>query len=193
MFDINRKSVELFGFGKKKESKQEAVPNMTIEEVRKLPKYNEELFMRCAKLFINAWNWKAYKLPTSLGKDDDGNENNDKNRGFEAKITPLKNKIGHEELNYCENVRNGELIIEGEGIYVFAYGQPTEFPLYRKILGDISTRWQKRLEEKLRVVEDTLSKIYDGIEIHAYVDTGDGDEGCVYPEYQIAIPINSLK
>lgn len=184
-------SRELFGMGKKKPSNQE--PTITIEEVRKLPKYDKTLFEKCAKQFINAWNWKAYKLPTSLGKDDDGNENDDKNRGFEAKITPLKNKIGYEELNYCENVRNGKLMIEGEGIYVFAYGQPTDFPLYRKVLDDISTRWEKRLEEKLHVVKDTLIKIYDGIEIYAYVDTGDGDEGCVYPNYQITIPINSLK
>ena len=116
-------SRELFGIGKKKEPKQ---ADMSIEEVRKLPKYNRQLFEKCVKTFINAWNWKAYKLPTSLGKNHDGEAADPEFEGFCDDIHPLDKK---EQLGYEEKISNGKLIIYSEGIYEFAYGQPMEFDI----------------------------------------------------------------
>ena len=196
VFDPKTRSEELFGFGKKKndkdKNKEPDYSNATLEDIHKMPNYNKELFQKCFNMIKNAWNWKAYKLPKSLGKDEDGNENSDKNRGFETKISPLKNKTGFEELGYYESVRDGKLMISGEGIYVFASGQPTEFPLYWKVLEDISTRWKKRLEEKEVVIKEILGKLYDGIYVSLDLNTGDGDEGCIYPWYTIEIPIKEL-
>jgi hypothetical protein len=180
-------SRELFGMGKKKPSNQE--PTITIEEVRKLPKYNKTLFEKCAKTFINAWNWKAYKLPTSLGKNSDGEAADPEFEGFCDNIHPLDNK---EQLGYDEKISNGKLIIYSEGIYEFAYGQPMEFDIYYKVMNDIEKRWDKRLKEKKTVVKSLLEQ-YPNVSVYAECESGDGDNGCVYPGYHIEIPINSLK
>lgn len=180
-------SRELFGMGKKKPSNQE--PTITIEEVRKLPKYDKTLFEKCAKQFINAWNWKAYKLPTSLGKNHDGESADPEFEGFCDNIHPLDNK---EQLGYEEKISNGKLVIYSEGIYEFAYGQPMEFDIYYKVMDDIEKRWDKRLKEKETVVKSLLEQ-YPNISVYAECESGDGDNGCVYPGYHIEIPISSLK
>ncbi len=84
-------------------------------------------------------------------------------------------------------------MIFADGIFEFAYGQPTEFVGYNKTLNDISKRWEYRLKEKEKVVSQYLSKFYKNYEINTYVGTGDGDEGCVYPQYSITIPIAELE
>lgn len=180
-------SRELFGIGKKKPSNQE--PTITIEEVRKLPKYNKTLFEKCSKTFINAWNYKAYKLPNSLGKDQDGNEADPRCEGFFDKIHPLEKEY---ELTYKERISDGKFVIWSEGIYEFANGQPTGFDLFYKVEDDICSRWKKRLEEKVPVVEKMLEE-YQCIRVVADCDSGDGDEGCVYPTYRIEIPVSSMK
>ena len=179
-------SRELFGMGKKKPNTQ-TPPN--IEEVRKLPKYNRQLFEKCAKAFINAWNWKAYKLPTSLGKSDDGEEADPEFEGFVDNIRPLDTK---HQLGYEEKISNGKLVIWSEGIYEFAYGQPMEFKLYYKVMDDIEKRWDKRLKEKETVVKSLLEQ-YPNVLVYAECESGDGDNGCVYPGYHIQIPISSMK
>lgn len=188
-------SRELFGMSKKKPNTQ-TPPN--IEEVRKLPKYNRQLFEKCVKTFINAWNYKAYKLPSSLGKDDDGNEA-DEGVCFNDRIEPMtytnngtKKYYGLDYFEKTGKTDGGVLIIESQGIYVFAEGQPTEFELYWKVQKDICTRWKKRLEEKVPVVEKMLEE-YPGIRVVVDCDCGDGDEGCVNPSYCIEIPINSMR
>ena len=187
IFNVNQQSVELFGLGKKKEPKQS---DMSIEEIRKLPKYNKQLFEKCAKLFINAWNWKAYKLPTSLGKNSDGKQADPNyDGGFKDNIVPMDKKY---ELKYNERMSDGKIIILSEGIYEFAYGELESFDLYYKIQDDICSRWKKRLEEKVPVVEKMLEE-YPGVKVTVDCDEGDGDEGCVYPTYCIEIPINSMK
>ena len=179
-------SRELFGMGKKKEPKQ---ADMSIEEVRKLPKYNRQLCEKCAKAFINAWNWKAYKLPTSLGKSDDGEEADPEFEGFVDNIRPLDTK---HQLGYEEKISNGKLVIWSEGIYEFAYGQPMEFKLYYKVMDDIEKRWDKRLKEKETVVKSLLGQ-YPNVLVYAECESGDGDNGCVYPGYHIQIPISSMQ
>ena len=129
------------------------------------------MFEKCAKLFINAWNWKAYKVPNSLGKD---------------------HVEKYDELTYKERMSNGKFVIWSEGIYEFADNQSTDSGLYYKVQKDICARWKKRLEEKVPVVEKMLEG-YPGIRVDVDCDEGDGDEGCVYPTYRIEIPVSSMK
>lgn len=186
-------SEELFGFGKKKEKSN----NKEIDYT-KLPGFKKEIFDKVHSLFKNAWNYKAYKLPTDIGDmstkakeeyDNDESDINDRKDecGFEKTIEE------EESFGYVIKVKDDKLVIHGEGIYSFAYGQPTEFPIYNKTLDDISARWNKRLTEKQSVVKEFLSKYYKNISISTNVDIGDGDEGCVYPEYTIEIPISELQ
>lgn len=187
-------SEELFGFGKKKENKSEK--NIDFE---KLPGFKKEIFEKCISLFKRAWNYKAYKLPTDMGKIQPGYEEQFDN---EDEINERRNEcgfnkyIGEEEGHWIDRdptVKSDKLIISGEGIFDFAYGQPTEFVNYNKTLKDISTRWSKRLSEKEPIVKEYLSKFYNNMSVSTNVDTGDGDEGCVYPEYTIEIPISELQ
>lgn len=196
VFDPKTRSEELFGFGKKKNDKHKEpdYSNVTLEDIHKMSNYNKELFQKCFNMIKSAWNWKAYKLPKSLGKDEDGNEADNDTEGFEEKIYAAKSKYT-DELRYVESVKNGKLIIGdvgGEGTYTFAYGQPTGFPLYWKVLKDISTRWKKRLEEKEKVIKEILGKLYDGISVSIDLNTGDGDEGSIFVWYTIEIPIKEL-
>jgi hypothetical protein len=188
-------SEELFGlFGKKK---KESSNNNNEIDYTKLPGFKQEIFDKVHSLFKNAWNYHAYKLPTDVGdmdpkyKEDYDNESaiNDRKDecGFEKTIKEF------ETFRYKIKVKGDKLVIHGEGIYSFAWGQPTEFPTYNKTLTDISTRWNKRLTEKQTVVKDYLSKHYKSISITTNVGIGDGDEGAVYPEYTIEIPISEFQ
>lgn len=187
-------SIELFGFGKKKENKSEN--NVDFE---KLPGYKKEIFEKCISLFKRAWNYKAYKLPTDMGKIQPGYEDqfdNEDEINERREECGFNKYIGEEEGHWIDRdptVKSDKLIISGEGIFDFAYGQPTEFTNYNKTLKDISTRWGKRLSEKEPIVKEYLSKFYNNISVRTNVGTGDGDEGCVYPEYTIEIPISELQ
>lgn len=190
------RSEELFGlFGKKK--KETSNNNQEIDYT-KLPGFKKEIFDKVYSLFKNAWNYKAYKLPTDIGdmspkaKEEYGNDESDINDrkdecGFEKNIKEF------EHFGYMIKVKDDKLMIRGEGIYSFAWGQPTEFPIYNKTLDDISARWNKRLTEKQSVVKEYLSKYYKNISISTDVGIGDGDEGSVYPEYTILIPIEEFQ
>lgn len=190
------RSEELFGlFGKKK---KESSNNNEIDYA-KLPGFKKEIFEKCINLLKRAWNYKAYKLPTDMGKIQSGYEDQFDN---EDEINERRDEcgfnkyIGEEEGHWIDRepiVKFDKLIISGEGIFDFAYGQPTEFVNYNKTLKDISSRWGKRLSEKESVIKEYLSKYYNNVSISTNVDTGDGDEGCVYPEYTITIPISELQ
>lgn len=188
------RSEELFGlFGKKKKENS----NNDKIDYTKYPGFKKEIFEKVHSLFKNAWNYHAYKLPTDIGdmdpkyKEDYNNESDINDRkdecGFEKTIKEF------EPFRYSIKVKNDKLIIHGEGIYSFAWGQPTDFPTYNKTLNDISARWNKRLTEKQSVVKEHLLKYYKDISITTSVSTGDGDEGCVYPEYTITIQIEELQ
>lgn len=187
-------SVELFGFGKKKENKSE-----NNVDFKKLPGFKKEIFEKCISLFKRAWNYKAYKLPTDMGKIQPGYEDqfDDEDEINERREECGFNKcIGEEEGHWIDRdpiIKSDKLIISGEGLFDFAHGQPTEFINYNKTLKDISTRWSKRLSEKESVVKEYLSKFYNNVSVSTNVGTGDGDEGCVYPEYTIEIPISELQ
>ena len=187
-------SEELFGFGKKKEKSN----NKEIDYT-KLPGFKKEIFEKCISLFKRAWNYKAYKLPTDMGKIQPGYEeqfDNEDEINERCNECGFNKYIGEEEGHWIDRdptVKSDKLIISGEGIFDFAYGQPTEFINYNKTLKDISTRWGKRLSEKEPIVKEYLSKFYNNVSVSTNVDTGDGDEGCVYPEYTIEIPISELQ
>ena len=191
------RSEELFGlFGKKK---KESSNNNDKIDCTKLPGFKKEIFEKCISLFKRAWNYKAYKLPTDMGKIEPGYEDQFENeeeineRRDDCEFTKY---IGEHEGHWIDRdpiVKSDKLVIAGEGIFDFAIGQPTEFVNYNKTLKDISSRWGKRLSEKESVVKEYLSKYYNNVSISTNVDTGDGDEGCVYPEYTITIPISELQ
>ena len=182
-------SSELFGLGKKKSN--------SIEDVKRLPGYRKDIIEKCHSMFINAWNYKAYKLPTDVGELEEEFENEyvgeelikrKKECGYLEKIKEF------EKFSYSEKIISGsKLMIFADGIFEFAYGQPTEFVGYNNTLDDISKRWGYRLKEKEKIVSQYLSKFYKNCEIETYVGTGDGDEGCVYPQYSIIIPISELE
>ncbi len=182
-------STELFGLGKKKSN--------SIEDVHQLPGYRKDIIEKCHSMFINAWNYKAYKLPTDVGELEDKFEN----EYIGEELIKRKKECGYfekikefEKFSYSEKIISGnKLMIFADGIFEFAYGQPTEFVGYNKTLNDISKRWEYRLKEKEKVVSQYLSKFYKNYEINTYVGTGDGDEGCVYPQYSITIPIAELE
>ena len=118
----------------------------------------------------------------------------------ESSIAKRKDECGFEKtikefepFRYAIKVKGDKLVIHGEGIYTFAWGQPTEFPIYNKTLDDISVRWNKRLTERESTVNEFLLKYYKNVSISTDVGTGDGDEGAVYPEYTIEIPISELQ
>lgn len=188
------RSEELFGFGKKKEKSNDKNIDYT-----KLPGFKKEIFEKCINLFKRAWNYKAYKLPTDMGKIQPGYEdqfNNEDEINERREECGFKKYIGEEEGYWIDReptVKSDKLIISGEGIFDFAYGQPTEFVNYNKTLKDISSRWDKRLSEKEPAVKEYLSKFYNNVTVSTNVDTGDGDEGCVYPEYTITVPISELQ
>ena len=105
--------------------------------------------------------------------------------GFEEKISLF-------EGNYdaIEYVENNKYIIELSGIFSFAFGQPTEYEIYNKTLNDIQKRWETRLLEKAKDFEPKLKEIYPDSELSVSVGTGDGDEGAVYPEIKISVPVS---
>lgn len=188
-------STELFGFTNKK-------PVDNYEDtvsINDLSKYKPEIIEKCLSMLKNAWNYKAYKLPTDMGNIQPGYEDQFEN---EEEINERRDEcgfnkyIGEEEGYWIDRkpiVKSDKLVISGEGLFSFAWGQPTEFVNYNKTLKDISIRWGKRLSEKESVVKEYLSKFYNNVLVSTNVDTGDGDEGCVYPEYKITIPISELK
>ena len=109
--------------------------------------------------------------------------------GFEDKISPV-NGVKYEAY---EKIKNFYYMIVMEGIFEFAFGQPTEDKIYNKVLYDIQERWEKRLKEKGNSFEPKLKEIYPDAQMDCYVDTGDGDEGCVYPTIIITVPVNYFK
>ena len=156
----------------------------------------KEIFDEVNSLFKNAWDYHTYELPVDIGdmdpkyKEDYDNESLIADRksecGFEKTIKEF------EPFRYEVVVKDHNLVIRGEGIYGFAWGQPIEFPIYNKTLKDISTKWSKCLAEKQTAVKEYLSKYYKNVSIVTDVDVDDGDEGCVYPKYTIFIPVAEI-
>lgn len=178
-------STELFGF-----------TNKNSVSINELSKYKPEIIEKCHSMLKNAWNYKAYKLPTSMGNINPKYKNDYTDEEVESRRNEcgFDNHISEENpFSYNEKISFNKLIIIGEGIFNFAWGQPTEFENYNKTLIDISERWLSRLKAKENEVLKYLSQFYNGCNIETKVGTGDGDEGCVYPEYKITIPISELK
>lgn len=194
MIDNNKLfSTELFGFTNKK-SVDNYEDSVSIND---LSKYKPEIIEKCHSMLKNAWNYKAYKLPTSMGNINPEYKNYYTDEEVESRREEcgFNNRIGEEENSFSHNekISSGKLIVFGEGIFDFAWGQPTEFENYNKTLIDISERWSSRLKAKENEVLKYLSQFYNDCSIETKVDTGDGDEGCVYPEYKISIPISELR
>jgi hypothetical protein len=59
-------------------------------------------------------------------------------------------------------------------------------------MDDISERWEKRLVEKIEIVDKMLNQYFTDFKCLCYVGTGDGDEGCVYPTFYIDIPLTEF-
>lgn len=203
IFDVSYKqeqSQELFGFGNKK---KEPTPR-TLEDIKKSPKYDPNLPKKLFNEYKRAWNYQAYKLPKGFTEKDykeyygsskykeiyDKCHENEyeygNDIGFYNKIHEMKG----EEYGVGERIGrfDGKYQIEISGIFEFAYGQPTNHDLYYDVLYDISERWEARLKEKTQKLMQSLSQSIPGITIDVCVDTGDGDEGCVYPTIFIDIP-----
>ena len=170
---MRRHSMEFFGFGKKKEIIK------TLDEIKTSSNYEKGLKDLVNKTFKNAWNYKAYKLPKWYKNTEYGD------MGFEEKISLF-------EGNYdaIEYVKNNKYIIELSGIFSFAFGQPTEYEIYNKTLNDIQKRWETRLLERAKDFEPKLKEIYPDSELSVSVGIGDGDEGAVYPEIKISVPVS---
>lgn len=168
---MRRHSMEFFGFGKK--------IIKTLDEIKTSSNYEKGLKDLVNKTFKNAWNYKAYKLPKWYKDTEYGD------MGFEEKISLF-------EGNYdaIEYVKNNKYIIELSGIFSFAFGQPTEYEIYNKTLNDIQKRWETRLLEKAKDFEPKLKEIYPNSDLSVSVGIGDGDEGCVYPEIKISVPVS---
>lgn len=188
---------EFFLFGKKEEKKP--TTNITVEDIHKSPKYKKEMFDKILSEFKRAWNYKAYKLPKTLGKNTtiDGYDykieeidEDDEDIGFLDHIQPLENEDFHpqEDINVY-----GKYEYNISGIFEFSYGQPTEFDSYWDTLEDIKDRWQTRLDEKATNISKMIETKY-GLhsDISCSVDSGDGDEGCVYVSIQIWFPVEDF-
>lgn len=156
---------------------------MTIENIRKSPKYNKDFLQLVTSTFKNAWNYKAYKLPKWYEMTKYGD------MGFEENIH-LVDGVKYEA---CDKISLTKYIIAMEGIFEFAFGQPTEYEIYNKTLNDIQKRWEERLVAKSKMFEPKLKEIYPDSSIKCFVDTGDGDEGCVYPTIIIEVPLKYFK
>lgn len=151
----------------------------TLDEIKTSSNYEKGLKDLVNKTFKNAWNYKAYKLPKWSEKT-------------EYDIVGFEEKISLFEGNYdaFEYVKNNKYIIELSGIFAFAFGQPTGYEIYNKTLKDIQKRWETRLLEKAKDFEPKLKEIYPNSELSVSVGIGDGDEGCVYPEIKISVPVS---
>lgn len=120
-----------------------------------------------------------------MGKYDNGNEANSLYDGFNSRIT----ETDYEPFHMHEDIKANDYRLIQTGIFEFAYGQPTSFPLYFKVMDDIQKRWTIKLKEKVKKIVNELSKCYNNISSEVNVDTGNGDEGCFYPYVRINIPI----
>lgn len=130
--------------------------------------------------FKNAWNYKAYKLPK--WESEDGCE------GFEENIHLMNNS--HYEA--YDKISQSNYMIIMEGIFEFAYGQPS-VDIYYDTLENIQKRWEERLVAKGKTFEPKLREIYPESKINCFVGTGDSDEGCVYPTIIIEVPLKYFK
>lgn len=84
-------------------------------------------------------------------------------------------------------------VVQLHGAYEFASDPAcVQFVLYQEISKDICNRWKKRLDEKVLDISSILKSHFSNFDIECDVDSGDGDECCVYPSVFITIPLKEF-